>query len=165
MLLQFPHLHGYGILPAHTTGYPLQAQGDVLSDLQSPRRKPQFSCHHVSPGVHLFPDLYLVPENIPGALLSGSLRIAPLFALTLAGYWKSRPSHPPDPGAPRRAFSHAAFSLRSEAQRTEAYAFASSLAAALLDGHFEHPGRYSPVALNLRAIEFLPCHNRFSADS
>ena len=32
---------------------------------------------------------------------------------------KSRSSHPPDPGAPRRAFSHVAFSLRSEAPRTE----------------------------------------------
>jgi hypothetical protein len=39
---------------------------------------------------------------------------------------------PARPGAPRRAFSHEAFSLRSEAQPTEAYAFASSLAAALL---------------------------------
>ena len=35
---------------------------------------------------------------------------------------KSRSSHPPNPGAPRRAFSHAAFSHRSETQRTEAYA-------------------------------------------
>ena len=32
-------------------------------------------------------------------------------------------------------------SHRSEAQRTEAYAFASSLSAALLDGLFEHPAR------------------------
>jgi hypothetical protein len=39
----------------------------------------------------------------------------------------------------------AAFSLRSEAQRTEAYAFASLLTAALLDGLFEHPARCSPV--------------------
>ncbi len=37
----------------------------------------------------------------------------------------------------------AAFSLRSEAQRTEAYAFASSLAAVLLDSLFEHPARDS----------------------
>ena len=35
-----------------------------------------------------------------------------------------------------------AFSRRSEAQRTEAYAFASSLAAALLDGLFEHPAGF-----------------------
>ncbi len=58
---------------AHTTGYPLPAQGDVLSDLQSPRREPQFSCHHVRPGIHLFPDLYGLPENLPGAFLPGSL--------------------------------------------------------------------------------------------
>ena len=36
----------------------------------------------------------------------------------------------------------AAFSRRSEAQRTDAYAFASSLAAVLLDGLFEHPGGF-----------------------
>jgi hypothetical protein len=41
--------------------------------------------------------------------------------------------------------------------------FASSLVAALLDGLFEHPARCSPVALDVRAIEFLPCHNSFSA--
>jgi len=34
---------------------------------------------------------------------------------------------------------------RSEAQRTEAYAFASSLAAAALDGHFEHPASHTGV--------------------
>ena len=27
---------------------------------------------------------------------------------------------------------------------------------------FEHPSRCSPVALDVRAIEFLPCHNSFS---
>jgi hypothetical protein len=31
---------------------------------------------------------------------------------------KKPPYHPPDPGAPRRAFSHAAFSHRSDLQRT-----------------------------------------------
>ena len=42
---------------------------------------------------------------------------------------------------------------------------ASSLAAALLDSLFEHPARGSPVVLYVRSIEFLPCHNSFSADS
>jgi hypothetical protein len=46
----------------------------------------------------------------------------------------------------------AAFSLRSEAQRTEAYAFASSLAAAFLDGLFEHPAQLSPVVIDMRTI-------------
>ena len=41
----------------------------------------------------------------------------------------------------------AAFSLRSDAQRTEAYALASSLAAALLDSLFEHPAHRSSVAV------------------
>jgi len=39
---------------------------------------------------------------------------------------------------------------------------ASSLAAALLDGHFEHPVRCVPVDLDVRAIEFPLCHNSFS---
>jgi hypothetical protein len=56
---------------------------------------------------------------------------------------KKSPSHPPNPGAPKRAVPQAAFSHRSETQRTEAYAFVSSLAAALLDGHVEHPVGYS----------------------
>ena len=58
--------------------------------------------------------------------------------------------------------------------------FASSLAAALLgtrrvsarwgwagkkSGLFEHPARGSPVVLDVRAIEFPPCHNSFAADS
>jgi hypothetical protein len=42
---------------------------------------------------------------------------------------------------------------------------ASSLSAALLDGIFEHPARCSSVVLDVRAIEFSPCHNSFSADS
>jgi hypothetical protein len=43
------------------------------------------------------------------------------------------------------------------------YAFASSLAAALLDSLFEHPARGSPVALDVHAIDDPPCHNSFSA--
>jgi hypothetical protein len=39
----------------------------------------------------------------------------------------------------------------------------SSLAAALLDGLFEHPARGYFVVLDVREIEFLPCHNSFSA--
>ncbi len=42
---------------------------------------------------------------------------------------------------------------------------ASSLAAALLDGLFEHPAWRSSVVFGVRAIEFSPCHNSFSADS
>jgi hypothetical protein len=38
---------------------------------------------------------------------------------------------------------------------------ASSLAAALLDGLFEHPAGYSSVAHNLWAIGFPACHNSF----
>jgi len=60
------------------------------------------------------------------------------------------------------------------------YLLASSLAAALLgtrrvsarqgwagekSGLFEHPARSSLVVLDVRAIEFPPCHNSFSADS
>jgi hypothetical protein len=41
------------------------------------------------------------------------------------------------------------FSYRSEAQRTEAYAFAFSLDAAALDGHFEHPASRS-FAITIR---------------
>jgi hypothetical protein len=62
-----------------------------------------------------------------------------------------------------RAFPHAAFSFDSEAQRPEAYAFGASLAAALLDGLFEHPARYAPVILAVGTIHFPPCHNSFSA--
>jgi hypothetical protein len=53
------------------------------------------------------------------------------------------------------------FSLRSEAQRTEAYAFASSLAAPCWTA-FEHPAGGSPIVLDVRTIEFPPCHNGFS---
>jgi hypothetical protein len=42
---------------------------------------------------------------------------------------------------------------------------ASSLAAALLDGLFEHPARCSLVVHDVRAIEFSPRHNAFPADS
>jgi hypothetical protein len=86
----------------------------------------------------------------------------------------------------------AAFSLRSEIQRTEEivggrkrwrgfsvrqdplqgrtahtkcgmYLLASSLAAALLHGLFEHPARCSSVGLDARVIEFPLCLNNFSA--
>jgi hypothetical protein len=57
----------------------------------------------------------------------------------------------------------AAFSFRSEIQRIEAYAFASSLAAALLHGLFEHPARCFSVGLDARVIEFPLCLNNFSA--
>jgi hypothetical protein len=45
------------------------------------------------------------------------------------------------------------------------YLLASSLAAALLDGHFEHPAQSSPVVLDVRTIEFKPWNNNFSAHS
>jgi hypothetical protein len=54
-------------------------------------------------------------------------------------------------------------SLRGSTYRS--VRLASSLAAALLDGLFEHPARGSLVVLDVRAIEFPPCHNSFSADS
>jgi hypothetical protein len=54
-------------------------------------------------------------------------------------------------------------SLRGSTYRS--VRLASSLAAALLDGLFEHPARCSPVVLDLRAIELPPCGNSFSADS
>ena len=68
--------------------------------------------------------------------------------------------------------------ISPEAQRTDAYAFASSLAAALLgtkrvsarqgwagekSGLFEHPARGSPVGLDVRTNELPPHHNGFSA--
>jgi len=31
-------------------------------------------------------------------------------------------------------------------------------------GLFEHPAWCTPVALDVRAIEYPPCHNSFSAD-
>jgi len=37
------------------------------------------------------------------------------------------------------------------------------LAAALLDGLFEHPAGYSSVVHDVRAIGFSVCHNSFSA--
>ena len=45
----------------------------------------------------------------------------------------------PFPGAPRRAPSRALFSHRSKPQRTARVRLGFSLAAALLDGLFEHP--------------------------
>lgn len=73
VLLQLSDLYRYGILPAHATGYPLPAQGDVLPDLQSARRKPQLSHYHVRQGIHLFSDLHLMPKDLPGTILPGSL--------------------------------------------------------------------------------------------
>src|SRR5437870_1177337 len=86
--------------------------------------------------------------------------VCPLWPL---GYLPETPAHDTTNLAGCRKSPPAAFSLRSEAQRTEAYAFASSLTAALLDGLFEHPARCSPVVLDVRTIEFPPCHNSFSA--
>jgi len=54
-------------------------------------------------------------------------------------------------------------SLRGSTYRS--VRLASSLAAALLDGLFEHPAHSSPVVLDVWAIEFPLCHNTFSADS
>jgi hypothetical protein len=54
-------------------------------------------------------------------------------------------------------------SLRGSTYRSVRLAF--SLAAALLDGLFEHPARHYPIALEMVIIEFSPCHNSFSADS
>src|SRR5437899_9816630 len=85
--------------------------------------------------------------------------VCPLWPL---GYLPETPAHDTTHLAGCRKSPPAAFSLRSEAQRTEAYAFASSLTAALLDGLFEHPARCSPVVLAVRTIEFKPCHNCFS---
>jgi hypothetical protein len=51
-------------------------------------------------------------------------------------------------------------SLRGSTYRS--VRLASSLAAALLDGLFEHPVRCVPVDLDVRAIEFPLCHNSFS---
>jgi len=54
-------------------------------------------------------------------------------------------------------------SLRGSTYRS--VRLASSLAAALLDGHFEHPAQSSPVVLDVRTIEFKPWNNNFSAHS
>jgi hypothetical protein len=43
------------------------------------------------------------------------------------------------------------------------YLLASSLAAAALNGIFEHPARCAPIVLRLRAIEFPPFPQSFSA--
>ncbi len=52
-------------------------------------------------------------------------------------------------------------SLRSSTYRS--VCLVSSLAAALLDGLCEHPARGFSVVLDVRTIEFPPCHNSFSA--
>jgi hypothetical protein len=54
-------------------------------------------------------------------------------------------------------------SLRGSTYRS--IRLASSLAAALLDGLFEHPAWHYPIALEVGAIEFSPCRNSFSTDS
>ncbi len=75
---------------------------------------------------------------------------------------KKSPSHPPNPGALSRAFSHAAFSARKNPQRTTLGSRAVSAArrwagenstppvltppAALLGGLFEHPQANVPSA-------------------
>jgi hypothetical protein len=47
------------------------------------------------------------------------------------------------------------FSHRADTQRTEAYASASSLAAASLDGHFEHPvSRSYDMTIHKMAVSF-----------
>ena len=52
-------------------------------------------------------------------------------------------------------------SLRGSTYRS--VRLASSLAAALLDGLFEHPVRCSSVVLDARIMEFSLCPNSFSA--
>jgi len=54
-------------------------------------------------------------------------------------------------------------SLRGSTYRS--VRLASSLAAALLDGHFGHPAQSFPVVLDVRTIEFKPWNNNFSAHS
>ncbi len=54
-------------------------------------------------------------------------------------------------------------SLRSSTYRS--VRLASSLAAALLNGLFEHPAQCFPLVPGVQAIEFPPCHNSFSANS
>ena len=52
-------------------------------------------------------------------------------------------------------------SLRGSTYRS--VRLASSLAAALLDGLFEHPAGYSSVVQDLWDMGFPACHNSFSA--
>ena len=53
-------------------------------------------------------------------------------------------------------------SLRGSTYRS--VRLASTLAAALLDGRFEHPARHYPVALEVGTIEFSQWRNSFFAD-
>jgi len=61
----------------------------------------------------------------------------------------------------KKSASSVLVSLRGSMYRS--VRLASSLAAALLDGLFEHPAQGSFVVLDVRAIEFPPCRNGFSA--
>jgi hypothetical protein len=61
----------------------------------------------------------------------------------------------------KKSASSVLASLRSSTYRS--VRLASSLAAALLAGLFDHPACGSFVALDVRDIEFPPCHNSFSA--
>ena len=63
----------------------------------------------------------------------------------------------------RKSASCVLASLRSSTYRS--VRLTSSLAAALLDGLFEHPARCYPVVLDVQAIEFPACYNSFSAAS
>jgi hypothetical protein len=74
--------------------------------------------------------------------------LIPLAAL--AGCRKSRSSHPPNPGAPRRAFSHASFSHRSDSQRTREGTPQALTRCGLAGSLFEHPagGPYPVVWIN-----------------
>ena len=104
---------------------------------------------------------------------------------------KKSPSHPPGPGAPGRAFSHASFSPRKHPQRSPSGQNCArssgragekvtppvlSSAAALLgtrrvsarqgwagekSGLFEHPAWYSPIALDTQTVPPPLWHNRF----
>jgi hypothetical protein len=59
----------------------------------------------------------------------------------------------------KKSVSGVLASLRGSTYRS--VRLASSLAAALLNGLFEHPAHGSSVALDVRAIEFSPRRNSF----
>ena len=62
---------------------------------------------------------------------------------------------------PKKFSSGVLASLRGSTYRS--VRLACSLAAALLDGLFEHPAGCSPGVLDVGVIEFLPCHYSFFA--